>query len=76
MPLIPQIEIPTGTVDGTNTVFTAKRMPLWCDVSGQILVSSADDANNNGYVLSGTGPWTINFTTAPAPGQIPHSYYV
>lgn len=64
------MEIPTGTVDSVNTVFTVTHTPLYIEVSGQLMVSSAQDATQYGYTLSGL---TVTFVNAPT--QTPHSFY-
>lgn len=69
------IEIPGGAVDGSNRVFTVNSMPVWIEVSGQVMVSSATDVTNYGYAVTGSGPYTITFASAPAPGQTPHSFH-
>lgn len=70
------LEIPSGTVDGVNKAFTVQNNPLFEEVSGQVMVSSAQDSTNNGYVVSGSGPYTVTFGSAPTIGQTPHSFYV
>ena len=68
------IEIPAGTVNGINTVFTVQNVPVWIEVSGQVMVSKATDATNYGYTVTGSSaPYTITFLTAPASTQTPHS---
>ena len=67
------LEIPTGTVNGINTVFTVQNNPLFEEVSGQVMVSQTQDGTNYGYTISGTGPYTITFSNAPT--QTPHSFY-
>lgn len=69
------MEIPGGTVNGANTSFTVNNLPVWIEVSGQTMVSSTTDVTNYGYTLSGTGPYTITFLSAPAAGQTPHSFH-
>ena len=59
-------EIPAGTVNGVNTVFTVQNIPQFVEVSGQVMASSTQDPSNFGYVLTGTSaPYTITFSTAP-----------
>lgn len=72
------IEIPGGTIDGSNKVFTVNNLPVWIEVSGAVMVSSTTDVTNYGYVVTGTGPWTITFSVAPASNptvQTPHSFH-
>ncbi len=67
------LEIPTGAVNGLNTVFSVVNNPLFEEVSGQVMVNQTQDSTNYGYTISGTGPYTITFTNAPT--QTPHSFY-
>lgn len=69
------IEIPGGTVNGVNTSFTVTNLPVWIEVSGAVMVSSTTDITNYGYTISGTGPYTITFLTAPTTNQTPHSFH-
>ena len=64
------MEIPSGTVNGSNVTFTVTHAPLFIDVLGQLNVSSTQDATNYGYTLSGL---TVTFVNAPT--QTPHSFY-
>jgi hypothetical protein len=64
------MEIPVGTVDGVNTVFTVQNTPLYEEVSGQVMVSSTQDPTNYGYDYSSG---TITFVNPPT--QTPHSFY-
>lgn len=69
-------EIPAGTVDGVNTVFTVQNIPQFVEVSGQVMASSTQDPTNYGYTLTGTfAPYTITFLSAPQTTQTPHSWY-
>ena len=68
------VEIPVGTVNGSNTVFTVQNLPVFVDTSGQVNVSSTIDATNYGFVVTGSAPsYTLTFTNAPT--QTPHSFY-
>lgn len=68
------LEIPTGTVDGSNTIFSSVNVPLFVEVSGQVMVSKTQDATNYGFKISGSaGAYTLTFTNPPA--QTPHSFY-
>lgn len=69
------VEIPTGTVNGVNTVFTVTNLPIWMEVSGQTMVSQTTDPTNYGYSVTGTGPYTITFLNPPATTQTPHSFH-
>ncbi len=64
------IENPVGTVNGVNKVFTVTNTPVWIEVSGQVMVSQAQDAGNYGYTYSAG---TVTFLNAPT--QTPHSFY-
>lgn len=82
MPRPFSMEIPSGTVDGSNMVFTTRNRPSFMDVSGAIMVSNVDDPNNYGYTITGSAPkFTITFLAAPGQGesnpssQVPHSYF-
>jgi len=68
-----QMEIPSGTVNGVNTVFTVQNIPEFVDTSGQVNVSSTQDATNYGFVVTGSAPYTLTFVNAPT--QTPHSFY-
>ena len=63
-------EVPSGTVNGVNTVFTVLNVPIFMEVSGQIMVSSVQNPANYGYTLSGL---TVTFVNAPT--QSPDSFY-
>ena len=68
------MEIPVGTVNGINTIFTVQNLPIFVDTSGQVNVSSTQDGTNYGFVVSGSAPsYTLTFTNAPT--QTPHSFY-
>ena len=67
------LEIPAGTVDGLNTTFTVNNIPLFVDTSGQVNVSDTQDPTNYGFVITGTGPYTLTFVNPPT--QTPHSFY-
>lgn len=64
------MEIPSGTVNGVNKIFTVQNTPVFIDTSGQVNVSSTQDATNFGYTFSSG---TVTFTFAPT--QTPHSFY-
>jgi len=64
------MEIPVGTVDGLNTVFTVSHTPIYIEVSGQLMVSSSADPTQYGYVYAKP---TVTFVNPPT--QTPHSYY-
>lgn len=73
------MEIPVGSVNGSNTVFTVKNIPLFMDVSGQLMVSSTQDPTNYGFTITGSLPlYTITFLnppSGPSNPQTPHSFY-
>jgi hypothetical protein len=64
------LEIPSGTVNGVNTVFTVGNAPLYMEVSGQVMVSLSQDPTNYGYTYSSG---TVTFVNAPI--QTPHSFH-
>ena len=72
-PIIPQTytpvlnEAPTGTQNGTNTVFAITRTPATTMYSVLLNGSVQKPGAGNDYVLSGTG---ITFTVAPAATDI------
>ena len=67
------MEIPAGAVNGVNTVFTVQNIPVLVDVSGQLMVSSTQDATNYGFTVTGaSAPYTLTFVNAPT--QTPHSF--
>lgn len=69
-----KVEVPTGTVNGVNTTFTVQNLPVWMDVSGQVMVSQATDPTNFGFTVSAPpAPYTITFSNPPT--QTPHSFY-
>lgn len=64
-------EIPTGTIDGVNAVFTLSNSPL----SEQSVLVSIDGITrqvSTDFSITGT---TLTFTTAPALGQSVYVYY-
>ena len=65
-----QVENPSGTVNGVNTTFTVLNTPIFAEVSGQVMVSQAQDATNYGYSYSAG---TITFVNPPT--QTPHTFY-
>jgi len=68
------MEIPSGAVNGVNTVFTVQHVPVFADVSGQVMVSQTQDPTNYGFSVSGSSaPYTLTFSNAPT--QTPHSFY-
>lgn len=64
------LEIPSGTVNGVNTVFTVANTPVFIEVSGQVMVSQSQDGTNYGFTYSAG---TVTFVNAPT--QTPHSFY-
>lgn len=69
------VEIPTGTVNGVNTVFTVTHTPVFIEVSGQVMVSSTIDPTNYGFTYSAGTITFVNAPTGPANPQTPHSFY-
>lgn len=59
-------ETPTGTVDGSNTIFTVLHTPLFVMIDGVIRV------NGYGYTLAGL---TINVDPLAPPVQVIRSFY-
>ncbi len=66
------MEIPVGSVNGVNTVFTVSHLPIFIEVSGQTMVSQTQDGTNYGFTYAGG---TVTFLNPPATGQTPHSFY-
>lgn len=67
-------EVPSGTVNGVNTVFTVQNVPVIMEVSGQIMASSTQNPSNYGYTLTGSSaPYTVTYVNAPT--QAPDSWY-
>ena len=58
-------EVLTGTQDGSNNVFTVVHKPVFINNDGLIMT------DGNGFTLSGTGPYTVTFDTAPAASPAP-----
>lgn len=64
-------EVPSGTVNGSNTTFTLSHTPA--SSSGVIvLLDGINQYNGVDYTVSGN---TITFTAAPATGSSPFAYY-
>lgn len=63
-------ETPSGTVDGSNAAFTVTNNPISVFVNGQYMTAGGTD-----YTLSGSGPYTITFVTAPLTGSVLVSQY-
>lgn len=70
-------ETPTGTVDGSNTSFSAVHSPLYILVDGLIRprVSTITDIGGNGFTVTGSGPYTITTNSAAPPVSYIYSYY-
>lgn len=60
------VETPSGTVNGTNKIFTATHTPLWITLNGQSLYV------NSGFALSGL---TLTLDLAPQPGDVLRNHY-
>lgn len=65
-----QVEIPSGDLDDVNTVFTVTNLPKQIFLNGAYQTAEGVD-----YTLSGSGPYTITFVTAPSSGSILRSIY-
>lgn len=63
-------EVPAGTVDGSNKVFTLSKMPT--DPKSVIVILDSLALPLTDYTLINQ---TITFVTAPAVGQQPYAYY-
>jgi len=62
-------EVPTGTINGSNTVFTISQTPLensTSEPSVDVFMDGLKRDAGTDYTISGT---TITFTVAPALGQ-------
>jgi len=57
------IEIPTGTIDSSNTTFTAVNLPFEVIVDNQSFLVAASALN--GLSVTGSGPYTITVPIAP-----------
>jgi hypothetical protein len=64
------VETPSGTINGSNAVFTTTYSPLAVFLNGIFQSAAGVD-----YTLTGTGPYTITFVTAPPTGSILRSQY-
>lgn len=62
-------EVPTGTIDGSNTTFTTINPPAFITVGGVSYFP------NDGFTFTGSGPYTLTLTQAPFPNQTIHSVY-
>lgn len=58
-------EVPTGTIDGSNTAFTLSQTPI-SNASVKIYLDGVFQRQGTHYTITGTA---ITFTTAPATGQ-------
>lgn len=56
-------ETPSGTINGTNTVFTLNNIPKFLFLNGQYQTVTTD------YAVTGSGPYTLTYTQAPAGGN-------
>lgn len=67
-------ETPTGTVDGSNNVFTVLNTPVFIVADGMTrpLVSNINDINGNGFTYS-AGTITVNSLVPPS--SFIRSYY-
>lgn len=62
--IVPKFEVPTGTVNGSNTVFTLSATPV-ANASVIMVLDGVTQTNGTDYTVSGT---TVTFTTAPTTG--------
>ena len=68
---LPYSEVPSGTVNGSNKVFTLTYTPV--NPAGiQVVLNGGIQKNGVDYTMSGN---TINFVTAPANGSIVYAFY-
>lgn len=66
------IEVPSGTVNGSNQAFTLAFTPLENDAVN-VFINGLFQKPTTHYTISGT---TITFVTAPAVGQDVVVYYI
>lgn len=64
------IETPTGTINNSNKVFTTVFNPKMVHLNGVY-----QSAGGNDYTLTGSGPYTITFLTAPTNGSTIETVY-
>lgn len=64
-------EVPTGTVNGSNTVFTLSLLPREPDAV-QVFIDGIRQRKTTDYTISGT---TITFTSAPVTDQYVYVEY-
>jgi len=69
MPRLMQAETPTGTIDGSNTVFTLRNIPLFMEQDGQHISAANGGFTVDGYIGS------VTVTCSVAPTQSLNSYY-
>lgn len=62
--IVPKFEVPSGLVNGSNTVFTLSATPV-ANASVIMVLDGVTQTNGTDYTVSGT---TVTFTTAPASG--------
>ncbi len=63
-------ETPSGTINGTNTIFTTTHQPALLELNGAYQTAGGVD-----YTLTGTGPYTETFVNAPVSGSNLTSLY-
>ena len=63
-------ETPSGTINGTNTVFTTTHQPALLELNGAYMTPGGVD-----YTLTGSGPYTETFVNAPVTGSNLTSLY-
>lgn len=67
-------EIPSGTIDGVNRVFTVNNLPRIVVSDEQSRLSERKDGYVN-YVVTGTGPYTVTMSTDLPPRNDIYSIY-
>lgn len=55
------VEVPTGSVDGSNLVFTFTSLPIAISIDGLLRRPT------KGYTISGTGPYTVTVDALTPP---------
>lgn len=65
-----QVETPSGTINGTNAVFTVTNNPAMVQLNGAYQTAGGVD-----YTLTGSGPYTITFVAAPPTNSVLRTLY-
>ena len=66
-------EVPSGTINGSNTNFTLSSTPFDPQDAVQVYLDGLKQKNGTDFTISGT---TITFATAPAIGQNVEVFYI